>query len=240
MVTGNDEPNLPSPQERELLSEKVDERPEGDLVSRMHSPILRERTEPRDGYEPVPLWLVGLFGVLVFWGGWYLSEYSGGWSNDVLNPHPSARYPAAVGDQGPPDPMVVGKKLFTAHCVSCHQQGGQGVPGQYPPLAGSDWVTGAPQRLKRILLHGLEGPVTIKGETYNGNMPAFAAKLKDDHLAAVLTYIRASWDNAAEAIEPASVAATRQATAARTKAWTESELKAIKNVDYLPPPPEDK
>jgi mono/diheme cytochrome c family protein len=215
--------------------DQVDQRRGGDLVSRMHSPILRERTEPRDGYEPIPLWLVGLFGVLIFWGGWYLAEYSGGWSSEILNPHPSARYPAVAGDQGPPDPMVVGKKLFTVHCVSCHQQSGQGVPGQYPPLAGSAWVTGTPARLKRILLQGLEGPVTVNGEVYNGNMPAFAAKLKDEHLAAVLTYVRGSWGNTGDAVTPESVIATRQATAGRTKPWSEAELQAITNLDYLPP-----
>jgi mono/diheme cytochrome c family protein len=229
--------DTPTPQERE---DRVDERRGGDLVSRMHSPILRERMEPRDGYEPVPLWLVGLFGVLIFWGGWYMAEYSGGWSSDVLNPHPSARYPAVAADQGPPDPMVLGKKLFTVHCVSCHQQGGQGVPGQYPPLVGSDWVTGSPARLKRILLQGLEGAITVNGEVYNGNMPAFAAKLKDEHLAAVLTYIRGSWGNEAEPISDQSVAATRQATVSRTKPWSEVELKAITNLDFLPPADEEK
>lgn len=206
----------------------------GPDISELHAPILRERAEPRDGYEPVPLWLILLFGLLLFWGGWYLAEYGGGFRADVLDPRPEARFPGRAMAAAPQDPVALGKKLFTANCVSCHQQSGQGVPGQYPPLAGSEWVTGPPARLKRVLLHGLAGEVTVKGATYNGNMPAFGTRLSDERLAAVLTFIRQEWGNAAAAIPPESVAATREATRERGQPWSAAELLSIDAPDYVP------
>lgn len=210
----------------------------GPDIAQLHASILRERSDPRDGYEPVPLWLITLFGVLLFWGGWYLAEYGGGFRADVLDPRPQARFPGGVAADVPEDPVALGKKLFTANCVSCHQQGGQGVPGQYPPLAGSQWVLGPPARLNRILLHGLAGEITVLGETYNGNMPAFGERLSDERIAAVLTYVRQEWGNAADPIPPESVAATREATKERRQTWSAPELLAIEKPDYVPPPPE--
>jgi len=218
-------------------NESIDSRPEAHDIESLHGPILRERQDPREGYEPVPMWFTALCGALVFWAGWYMSEYGGGGNPDVLDPRPQARYPGGGAAKGPVDPKELGKKLFTAHCVSCHQQSGLGVAGQYPPLVDSQWVTGNAGVTKRILLHGLDGPVTVKGETYSGNMPAFSAKLKDEHLGAVLTYIRSAWGNAADAVPPESVAATRAATEGRTKSWSEAELKAITKDDWTAPPP---
>jgi mono/diheme cytochrome c family protein len=208
----------------------------GPDIEKLHAPILRERAEPRDGYEAVPLWLIVLCGVLLFWGGWYLAEYSGGFRPDVIDPRPEARFPGQGAAAAPPDPVALGRKLFTANCVSCHQQGGQGVPGQYPPLAGSEWVLGSPARLKRILLHGLSGEVVVGGATYNGNMAAFGARLNDERIAALLTFLRQEWGNDAEAISPESVAATRAATQARRQPWSASELLAVEEPDYVPPP----
>jgi mono/diheme cytochrome c family protein len=232
-------PGTPDPELHEGSHEKPSQ-VEKYHVSLLHSPILRERSEPRDGYEPVPLWLAGLFGVLLFWGGWYLSEYSGGWDGANLDPRPEARFAGAVVDKGPVDPMELGKKLFTAHCVSCHQQSGQGVAGQYPPLVGSPWVLENPQHLKRILLLGLQGEITVAGATYNGNMPAFGARLSDEQVGAVLTYIRNSWGNSAGPIPAESVAATRKAIEGRTAPWTAAELAAITAPDWTAPPPDAK
>ena len=217
-------------------ADAVDKRPEAD-VSELHGPILRERQDPREGYEPVPMWFTALCGALVFWAGWYMSEYGGGGNPEILDPRPEARFPGGGAAKGPVDPKELGQKLYTAHCVSCHQQSGLGVAGQYPPLVDSQWVTGNAGVPKRILLHGLDGKITVKGETYNGNMPAFGAKLKDEHLGAVLTYIRSAWGNEADPVPPESVAATRAATQGRTKSWSETELKAITKDDWTAPPP---
>jgi len=204
--------------------------PETVHVDRLHAPVMREKEEPRDGSEPVPLWLVAFFGALLFWGGWYISEFSGGWRADILDERPEARFAYLMGTAtgaAAADPMVLGERLYKANCVACHQADGQGVPGQYPPLAASEWVLERPEAMRRILLHGVEGNLTVRGNVYNGNMPGFGARLDDAKLAAVLTYVRGSWGNAADPISAESVAASRTATAGQTKPWNEAALMGI-------------
>ena len=100
------------------------------------------------------------------------------------------------------------------HCVTCHQPDGQGLPAaQFPPIAKSPWVTGSPQRLIRLAMHGLMGPIEVNGVNYPGQVPMTAFKgLSDDELAGVLTYVRNSFGNQAAPITPAQVAAERAAT----------------------------
>lgn len=211
-------------------SHQLDQQQEVDVAA-LHEPILRELNEPQDGHEPIPMFMMLLFGGLLFWGGYYLSTNHGGFRADVLNPDPAARYAASGTETKAIDPLALGEKLFKANCVSCHQAAGQGVPGQYPPLAESEWVVGPDYRTKRILLKGLEGPVTVKGSTYNGSMPSFESKFNDEKMAAVLTYIRGSWGNSAPAVTPESVAATRAAVKARSQSWKAEELLAIETDD---------
>ncbi len=201
----------------------------------LHAPIMREQAEPQDGREPVPLWLTVFYGVVVFWSGYYLATYSAGFRPDVYDEKSMRFGQASDGKQAEPDPAAQGKRLFTVHCAACHQQSGNGVAGQFPPLAGSEWVTGEPAVLIRILLNGLQGPVSVNGETYNGNMPAFGAKLDDQQLSLALTYIRQSWENQAKAIPPEWIARVREIEKDRATAWTAEELQAVKP-EPLPEP----
>ena len=114
-----------------------------------------------------------------------------------------------------------------AVCSVCHQPTGQGLPGAFPPLAGSAIINGPAEVPIAIVLHGLQGPIKVKGVEFNGQMAAWA-QLSDDQIAAILTYERSSWGNAAPAVVPADVAAVRAATASRTNPWTEPDLKAAK------------
>ena len=99
----------------------------------------------------------------------------------------------------------------------------------FPPLAGSEWVTGKESTLAAVVLHGVDGPLTVKGSTYNGAMPAFAAQLGDAELAALLTHIRSQWGNTAAPVTAEAVAAARQETAARTTPFKgDAELAALK------------
>jgi len=195
-------------------------------VQELHAPILREQAEPRDGFEPIPSWLTLVFAAIVFWGGYYLASYNGGFRSSVYDEQRIGAETSAVETAKPADPLVLGKRLYTANCVACHQPGGLGVSGQFPPLADSEWVIGEPAVLNRILLQGLQGPLSVKGQSYNGNMPAFSARLNDDQLAAVLSYIRQEWGNAADPILPSSVADIRKATSQRSTPWVAEELKA--------------
>lgn len=128
-----------------------------------------------------------------------------------------------VKHQGPD-----GKAVYGTTCAACHQATGEGVSGVYPPLAGSEWVTGDEAKIVRVVLHGLTGPVEVTGETYSGMMPPWGGVLKDPELAAVLTYIRSSWGNKATPVTAAKVASIRAATTSRATPWTAPELAAIK------------
>lgn len=199
-------------------------------VRDVHGAILREKDDPRDGYEPIPLWLVSLFMALVFWGGAYLAFNSGGFESTVFNPSQVSWSGGGGAAKGPPDPKVVGKRLFTANCVACHQATGLGVAGQFPPLVESEWVLTegwhGDNHLISILLHGLQGPIQVKGATYNGAMPPWK-QLKDDQIAAILTYIRSEWGNNESLITAEQVAKIREESAAQTEPYTQAQLQAI-------------
>lgn len=106
--------------------------------------------------------------------------------------------------------QAAGAKVFTTNCASCHQSNGKGLPGSFPPLAGSPIVTGDPTHLIHIIKYGLTGSVQVEGQTYNGQMPAWSSQLSNGDIAAVATYIRSSWGNAASAITEAQVSAVSQ------------------------------
>lgn len=125
-----------------------------------------------------------------------------------------------------------GKALYggEAACFGCHGPDGGGLPMLGPPLAGSEWVTGKPETMIKILLHGLTGPVSVGGETYTttAEMPALGINpaFTDDKLADVITYVRNEWGNKAAAVTTDQVKKQREATKERTgKPWTPAELK---------------
>lgn len=134
--------------------------------------------------------------------------------------HASAAAPAAK-------PARTGAQIFSSTCAACHQAQGEGT-NVYPPLAGSEWVNGAESRLVRIILHGLVGDVEVQGQPFNGAMPAWGPTLSDAEIAAVATYIRASFGNQSLPITAATVAQARAAHARRTTPWTMPELLLIK------------
>ncbi len=93
-------------------------------------------------------------------------------------------------------------------CVACHQATGAGIPGVFPPLAGSEWVTGPVENLIRIQLRGLMGPIKVAGKDYNSVMPPNAS-MTDEQIAEVLTYVRNEWGNKGSAVTPDMVKALR-------------------------------
>jgi len=134
--------------------------------------------------------------------------------------------PAAAPPAAAATPAAVPQGQY-AVCQTCHQADGMGIPNAFPPLAGSEIANGPAERPIAIVLHGLQGPLTVHGATYNGQMAAWG-QFSDDDIAATLTYVRSSWGNAAPAVTAAEVAAVRAATASRTTPWTWEELQAAK------------
>jgi putative heme-binding domain-containing protein len=121
---------------------------------------------------------------------------------------------------------VLGKAIYNATCYSCHNSNGRGKPDQVPPLADSDWVNGKPDRLVRIVLQGLHGPIEVNGQKWNLTMPALGQSplLNDERLAGLLTYIRRAWDNYGDPVATELIDSIRQATAGRTASWSVEEL----------------
>jgi mono/diheme cytochrome c family protein len=199
-------------------------------VERIHRAIRREPGDPVEGQERAPWFFVATVALALFWGGWYLGHYGGEFGT---TPHIAmARRDAGIVAQSAEqrtkdigDPVAAGQAVFARHCASCHQGSGLGIPGAFPPVVGSEWVTGEPDVLLRVIIHGLMGPVTVAGATYNGAMPAWGDVLQDSEIAAVSTYLRQWEPNAASAVSVEQVQALRQADAARTTPWTESELR---------------
>jgi putative membrane-bound dehydrogenase-like protein len=118
-----------------------------------------------------------------------------------------------------------------SHCATCHLTHGQGNANVYPSLVGSPWVNGSEERLIKMALHGLWGKMTVNGKTYDPArgvppMTAFRNLLKDEEVAAVLTFVRNTWGNEAAPVTAASVKEVREQTIDRTIFWKPEELLA--------------
>jgi mono/diheme cytochrome c family protein len=214
-------------------------------LQEVHAILLREKSEPSEGFSPMPLFLLGFISAVIFGVSVYVVHYRGG-----LGPKSQGgmglqdaslvydyRYDHAAAQAAASGPVVLtpeqilakGKQAYQT-CVACHQASGLGVAGVYPPLAGSEWVTGSEERLIRVLLHGLNGPIQVKGNTYNGLMPAFGKvpgggyNWNNERISQVLSYIRHEWGNNASFITKEQVDAVLKAEAARAKPWTQDEL----------------
>jgi len=192
-----------------------------------------QELEPTAGSARAPVWLFVLVAMLAFWGMGFLDNYGGGFSGSVYQPYKSRKelqddQPRSVGDVV----FLRGKKVYyeTAKCVLCHQPNGMGSAGpESPPLAGSEWVLAKePGRVIRIVLHGLQGPVTVSGRQFNSTgMPPWKDTLTDEEIADVLTYIRQEWGNNASSVTPAQVKAIRGKTASQSGQLFVDELQKV-------------
>jgi mono/diheme cytochrome c family protein len=121
-----------------------------------------------------------------------------------------------------------GETIYEMACLPCHQPEGKGLPGVYPPLAGSDWVGGDTARLIKIVLHGLTGKLTVGGQDFGGPnripMPSLGG-LTDEQIADVLTFVRKEFGPKVSAVSVEEVNKVRAATANRAEPWTAVELK---------------
>jgi mono/diheme cytochrome c family protein len=195
----------------------------------VHEKLGGKQPDERANYNLMPLVLLFVFSGLIFWAGTYLNRYSGQFDAGIFNEnaHPTSGQPPVAAVNLP----KMGKAAYESICLSCHLANGAGQPaGQIPPLAESEWVTGSEERLVRIVLHGLSGPIQVKGTTYTGaaQMPQFSNQpgWNDTKIAAVLTYIRQSFGNSAPEISPQQVAAIRAKDGER-KPMTADELSRL-------------
>jgi len=213
--------------------------PDSTDLDRLHAAAKREKADIAPGQEPAPMWVIfGALIVAILAGGQLGANVSFDFqtSNSLLGVKLSDPRPSDGGDAVVLDPLQLAVKKggsTYALCGGCHQGSGMGAPGLFPPLAGSDWVTGGSERLIRVILHGLNGPITVSGKPFTApaGMPPQGAVLGDQDIANVATFVRNSWGNKGSLITKEMVAAVRDAEKARTAPWTGAELEPYASKD---------
>jgi mono/diheme cytochrome c family protein len=177
--------------------------------------------------RPSPIAPLGgvVVGIAVFLGvnitsGWAIIPTADSVKNHGRSPLPQPAYRASntkvvAGPVGP----------YQSVCATCHQAEGQGMPGAFPPLAGSEWLTGNPEVPIRIVLAGLTGAIEVKGATFNAMMPP--PPMSDEQIAEAITYARTHFGNAASNVDVALVKQVRASLAGRTTPFTADELKPL-------------
>ena len=180
--------------------------------SQTTNPAIRDSDEPSAGSVTVPIWLILIFGALFYWSQLYLSHNAGGFDEQVYAPfHSREELIAANPPKEGQEEFLLGQEVFGKSCVACHQPSGMGKEGLAPPLVGSEWVLAAgPNRIARIVLNGLSGPINVKGQEWNLAMVPWKDTFDDKQIAAVLTYVRNSWGNKATPVKPEQIAAARK------------------------------
>jgi mono/diheme cytochrome c family protein/glucose/arabinose dehydrogenase len=123
----------------------------------------------------------------------------------------------------------LGKEVYAkeGYCTTCHQPDGKGLSASgFPPLTGTNWVSGSDERLIKVVLKGLLGPIEVQGQKYAGQVPMtpFGGLLNDKEVAAVLTYVRNSFGNKGAAILPEKVKQVRAATESKKDFYSPEQL----------------
>ncbi|HWC59871.1 MAG TPA: cytochrome c [Verrucomicrobiae bacterium] len=171
----------------------------------------------------VPIWLIVVCFLLLYWGAVYFDEHGGWFDPQVYTPYVSAEQVQNFQVGGGETSFERGRKIYGRTCIACHQANALGTPGTFPPLAGSDWVNEKePGRMIRIVLHGFQGGgLVVNGKPFStgSSMTAFGLPppvgLTDEEIADVITFVRgnAEWGNKASPVTPEQVTAIRAKTA---------------------------
>lgn len=179
-----------------------------------NSPSPSENPAPPPVRRHVNTWIIPLITVVLVIaavaGGLYLQ---------------SIHFPGEEGLPSPSGAVEGGDAIYARYCATCHGDQGQGR-GMFPPVLHTDWVEGDKERLILVTLHGLTGPIEVRGEVYDFDygMPAFAGRLSDDDIADLLTFMRTSWGNEASPITAEEVARLREEHRDRSIPWRAEQL----------------
>ena len=195
-------------------------------------PLSAGASEPRAGQVAVPVWLIILFFLTLYWGMVYFDRNSGWFDEQVYAPYRSIQEVEAYQPvTGAPGLVQLGLQVYNKPtCVACHQANGKGLPGQFPPLVQTDWVLEPePGRIIRLVLDGLSGPMQVNGQSFNGAMVPWRDALTDEEIAAVLSYIRQNpeWGNKAPEVKPERVKEVREKTKGRNQPYSPEDLLKI-------------
>ena len=197
-----------------------------DMVD-IHSNLNREKHPPTKGFLVAPLVFVFMFGCLIFVCSIQLAHSTNGFQI-----HPPQEIDQLSDEekeiQRVDRKISSGKKIFALRCASCHQANGLGIATQYPPLSGSEWVSANPELITKIILNGLKGEITVKGEKYGTSAAVnmAAVPINDREIANVVTYVRQAWDNDSSEITEDEVALIRSVTLEQKDQWIGQELQS--------------
>lgn len=197
-----------------------------------HAKLLGRQPDDRGHYRLTPLAMLFVFAGCIFFGATYIGRFGGHFDSRIYDEN--MMHFAVATTAAPVSPVEMGHRLFLSAgaCNVCHQVTGLGIPGAIPPLAGSEWAQGPEDRVIRIVLYGLQGPISVKGNHFNSAMPAFGQvagggyNWSDEKVAAVLTYVRQAWGNKAPPITAAKVSQIHSQIGDH-KQWTPAELEKI-------------
>ncbi|MEM9283429.1 MAG: cytochrome c [Verrucomicrobiota bacterium] len=210
----------------------------------LHDSVRRENPLLPGGEGSIGVMVLVVSALILILGGGNLFSTANGFRSDIYisqyyTPEPR---PSLGGDEAGAAQvawidswMSNGKKVYS-NCIACHQASGLGIPGQFPPLVGSEWVDGGTERLGAIMLHGINGPLKVGGQMYNGLMPAWNT-LSDEKIAQVITYIRREYGVLPEGedgvVTTEMVKYAREKFSGQAQPYTEAELLAIPEDAYL-------
>lgn len=194
---------------------------EGPDVEALHRALYREPTEPTEGREPAPAWLWALAAISLFLAGYYLGRHAGELDAETFPWRGERRPPEVLAAELAP---VDGATVYASRCAACHQADARGVPGAFPPLVGSEWVTGSPETMARIVLRGITGPITVAGAQFAGTMPGWAGQLSDAEIAAVIAHERQLNGAPTEEVTADLVGRIRAETESHPGPYTAQEL----------------
>ena len=179
----------------------------------------------------MPIWLIVVLFMLLYWGAVYFDEHGGWFESKVYSPYVSADEVKTFQVAGGPSIHDLGFTVYNRPtCVVCHQANGMGQPGTFPPLVGSDFVNEKdPGRIIRLVLQGFQGPgLVVSGKPFpTGSSMVPWNSLSDDDIAAVLTYVRSEWGNNAPAVTPEQVHAVREKVASHPLPFSPDEIMKI-------------
>ena len=203
-------------------------------IVKSHVELSKNKHEPTKNFLIAPLVFVFVFGCLIFVCSIQLAH-----STNAFQLHP----PVEVVELTPEEKeaqrlerkISSGEKVFAARCASCHQANGLGIAGQFPPLAGSEWVSADSGVITNIILKGLKGEILVKGEKYGSSAAVnmAAVPISDREIANVSTYVRQAWGNSSNEVSEDFVQQIRADHASKQDQWTGDDLMSLYSTSFV-------
>ena len=197
-------------------------------IVKSHVELAKTKHEPTANFLLAPLVFVFVFGCLIFVCSIQLAH-----STNSFQLHPPVEIveltPEEKEDLRLDRKITSGEKIFAARCASCHQANGLGIEGQFPPLAGSEWVSADPGVIANVIIKGLKGEILVKGKKYGTSAAVnmAAVPISDREIANVSTYVRQAWGNSSAEVLEDDVSRIRAESSGMQDQWVGAELRKM-------------